>query len=160
MLDLRLMYLTQFVALVAPDLARHRHKGPRHPGSGRQSLTKKTVLVIGLPPSVAGVDTFPGITAETMNLARAADTASLAQAGFAVDFSCIDVRTPPVEGVHGRLPATHCDDTVIGAGVRTDTNRFALFEQRVNLVHEKVPSARICVNTKPGDTADGVRRRV
>ena len=99
--------------------------------------TKKTVAVIGLPPSVAGVDRFPGITAETLNLARAVDTASLAQAGFAVDFSCIDVRTLPVEGVHGRLAATHCDDTVIGAGVRTDTDRFALFEQRVNLVHEK-----------------------
>ena len=89
-----------------------------------------------------------------------ADNASLAQGGFDVDFSCIDVKTPPVEGVHGRLAARHCDVIVISAGVRTEPGRFVLFEQRVNLVHEKAPSARICVTTSPGDTADAVRRWV
>jgi hypothetical protein len=35
-----------------------------------------------------------------------------------------------------------------------------LFEKLVNLVHEKVPRAKLCFNTLPEDTAESVQRWV
>jgi hypothetical protein len=47
---------------------------------------------------------------------------------------------------------------VIGAGVRTISTNFLLFEKVLNVVHEHAPQARICFNTGPFDTAQAVQR--
>lgn len=50
------------------------------------------------------------------------------------------------------------DCILIGAGVRTIPRHFILFEKLLNIVHEHAPQARICFNTRPGDTAEAVQR--
>jgi hypothetical protein len=52
------------------------------------------------------------------------------------------------------------DCVLIGAGVRLDPEHFLLFEKLINVVHEHAPTARICFNTNPGDTAAAVMRWV
>ena len=47
---------------------------------------------------------------------------------------------------------------LIGAGIRTIQPRFLLFEKLLNVVHERVPGARVCFNTRPDDTAASVQR--
>jgi hypothetical protein len=49
---------------------------------------------------------------------------------------------------------------LIGAGVRTNPDEFALFETLVNLVHAKAPQARICFNTGFTDSVAAVQRWV
>jgi protein-L-isoaspartate O-methyltransferase len=57
-----------------------------------------------------------------------------------------------------RLKAAKYDCVLVGAGVRTVPTQFILFEKLINIIHEHAPTARICFNTKPGDTAEAVRR--
>jgi len=47
---------------------------------------------------------------------------------------------------------------VIGAGLRQPPERLTLFETVLNLVHALAPSACICFNTTPADTAEAVQR--
>jgi hypothetical protein len=46
---------------------------------------------------------------------------------------------------------------LIGAGVRTDSEEFLLFEKLINIVHEHAPRAKICFNTGPTDSVDAVQ---
>lgn len=52
------------------------------------------------------------------------------------------------------------DVVLIGAGVRTATAHFALFERLINVVHAGAPGAKICFNSMPDDTQQAVLRWV
>ncbi len=60
--------------------------------------------------------------------------------------------------VTARLEQEPYDCVVIGAGVRTFPEHFLLFEKLINAVHKSAPTAKICFNTRPGDTAAAVQR--
>ena len=82
----------------------------------------------------------------------------MAAAGYEAHFFFIDFKQPPEEAVRARLAETQYDAIVIGAGVRTDPDRFALFERLVNVVHAGAPKAKMCFNSNPADTAEAIRR--
>ena len=56
------------------------------------------------------------------------------------------------------LEETDFSCVLVGAGVRTDTEEFLLFEKLINIVHEHAPGAKICFNTGPTDSVDAIRR--
>ncbi len=87
-----------------------------------------------------------------------ADKKSLELAGYDAEFYFIDFKTPPEETIRKLLTGKRFDAILIGAGVRTDPDRFALFEKLINVVHEYASTAKICFNTNPMDTAEAVRR--
>lgn len=62
--------------------------------------------------------------------------------------------------MRSHLEKTPFDCVLIGAGVRTLTVHFLLFEKLINVVHAHAPQARLCFNTRPDDTAQAVRRWV
>ena len=56
------------------------------------------------------------------------------------------------------LAETTFDCVVIGAGIRAVPDYLLLFEKVINAVHQGAPSAKLCFNTRPGDTAEAVQR--
>ena len=51
------------------------------------------------------------------------------------------------------------DCVMIGAGLRAPA-QLLLFEKLLNVVHMHVPSAKICFNTTPADSAEAVQQWV
>ena len=56
------------------------------------------------------------------------------------------------------LGAGTFDCVLIGAGLREGREHVVLLEKIVNLVHRLAPTAAICFNTTPSDTAEAVQR--
>lgn len=50
------------------------------------------------------------------------------------------------------------DGVVIGNGFRSSANLTVQFEQLVNVVRERAPTAKLLFNTTPADTMDTIRR--
>ena len=59
-----------------------------------------------------------------------------------------------------KLRSKPYDCVMIGAGIRLAPGNFLLFEKLINAVHANAPQAKLCFNTKPGDTAEAVMRWV
>ncbi|QHO73470.1 hypothetical protein ACH79_13200 [Bradyrhizobium sp. CCBAU 051011] len=121
-------------------------------------MTKKTVLAIGIEPSLVDFSAFPGLTAELVTSYLTAQIEQLRAMGFEVDGCLIDLGETAEAVAAAALGAKHYDCVVIGAGLRVPPERLHLFERIINLVHLAAPQSRICFNTTPADTADAVRR--
>ena len=119
---------------------------------------RKTVLLIGLDPAVVDYAKWPGLTPERLQAALEGDVGRLKEAGFAAEVCFIDHGETAAATVEAALAKTAFDVILIGAGVRTDRAELHLFEQLINVVHEKAPTARICFNTGPTDSLDAVKR--
>ena len=119
---------------------------------------RKTVLLIGLDPAVVDYAKWPGLTPERLQAALEGDVGRMKEAGFAAEICFIDHGETAAATVEAALAKTAFDIILIGAGVRTDPAEFHLFEQLLNVVHEKAPAARICFNTGPTDSLDAVKR--
>lgn len=119
---------------------------------------QKNVLLIGLDPAVVDYAKWPGLTPEKLKGALEGDVARMGEAGYAAQLCFVDHGQTAAATVEAALARTTYDAILIGAGVRTDPAEFHLFEQLINVVHEKAPNARICFNTGPTDSLDAVKR--
>ena len=120
----------------------------------------KSVLLIGLDPRVVNYDRWPGLTAEKLEAGLRRDEATLNSSGYDARICFIDHGETAEEVVRAMLAETDFACVLVGAGVRTDTEEFQLFEKLINVVHEHAPGARICFNTGPTDSVDAVQRWV
>ncbi len=121
-------------------------------------MSKNRVLLIGLNPSVVNYDRWPGLTADKLEAGLRRDEAALSDRGYDAQICFVDHGETAVDVVTAKLAESEFACVLIGAGVRTDTDEFLLFEKLINVVHEHAPTARICFNTGPTDSVDAVRR--
>ena len=123
-----------------------------------QLTSAKNVLLIGLDPMVVDYGRWPGLTAEKLESGLRRDEAAFKDSGYNAELCFIDHGETAEKVVKAKLAKTNFACIMIGAGVRTDTEEFHLFETLINTVHEYAPGARICFNTGPTDSVDAVRR--
>ena len=121
-------------------------------------MSSKNVLLIGLDPGVVNFDRWPGLTAEKLEAGLRRDEATLNDSGYDARICFIDHGETAEEVVKAMLAETQFDCVLIGAGVRTDSQEFILFEKLINVLHENAPGAKICFNTGPTDSVDAVKR--
>jgi hypothetical protein len=124
--------------------------------------SKKRVVLVGLKPEVVDyskpLSLALGLTPEKLIAQLEADRAKLNELGYDAQFCLVDRGETAESVVTAKLIESKFDCVMIGAGVRTDPAHFLLFEKLVNIVHRHAPSATICFNTKPTDTAEAVQR--
>ena len=123
-------------------------------------MAKKTVLAIGIEPSLVDFSAFSGLTAELVTGYIEAQIERLRAMGYDADSCLIDLGDTAEAVASLALGAKHYDCVVIGAGLREPRERLELFERIINLVHLAAPQSRICFNTTPADTAEAVQRWV
>ena len=121
-------------------------------------MSEKNVLLIGLDPSVVNYERWPGLTPEKLEAGLRRDENALIEDGYNAQICFIDHGETAEQVVTAKLAETGFQCVMIGAGVRTDTDEFLLFEKLVNVLHEKAPNAKICFNTGPTDSVDAVKR--
>ena len=121
------------------------------------------VLIVGLQPELIDFSSpefaaFPGLSAERIMEGLNASVASLLAIGYQAELCLTDFGETAESVLRNQLAGTKYDCIVVGAGIRTAPTHFILFEKMINIIHEHAPKARICFNTKPGDTIEAVRR--
>jgi hypothetical protein len=122
---------------------------------------KKKILLIGLDPKVVDYAHLDAKLDEpTLRAGLAADEQHLRDLGYDAGWLLIDRGETAASVVSAALEEKVFDAILIGAGIRTISPLFALFEKLVNVIHEKAPHAKICFNTRPDDTASSVQRWV
>jgi hypothetical protein len=122
--------------------------------------TKKRVLVVGLEPTLVDYSLFPDLDAEKVLAALKADQTNLNALGYDAQLCLIDLGRTAEAVVLQQLSQNTFDCILIGAGVRTVPAHLFLFEKLINVVHQNAPTAKLCFNTKPSDTAEAVQRWV
>ena len=120
--------------------------------------TKKSVVLIGWNPEVVDYKKWPHFNVEKLRNMLEADRDRLIELGFEAQLFYIDSADTAFENTKQFLSLHQFDCVLIGAGVRTDSDHFIVFEQLINAVHLAAPNAKICFNTNPTDTAEAVQR--
>lgn len=123
-------------------------------------MTSTAVLAIGLDPRFADYSAMPQFTPELVRAYIEAEIERVRQLGFDVEIRMIAPDPADEAEVEAVLRARRFDCVVIGAGLREPEKHLLLFERIINLVHRFAPNASIAFNSKPGDTAEAVRRWV
>jgi hypothetical protein len=121
-------------------------------------MAKKTVLAIGIEPSLVDFSALPGLTPELVRNFIEAQIERLRALGYDAESCFIDFGETAEAVTVAALTSRHLDCVVIGAGLREPAERLLLFERILNLVLIHVPHVRICFNTTPADTAEAVQR--
>src|SRR5450432_872127 len=103
--------------------------------------TGKSVLIIGLEPKLIDfalpeLAAFPGVDADKIQAGLEADEATLKNLGYEAEMCLTDLGSTAEEVVVAHLHRKHFDCILIGAGVRTISKHFILFEKLLNVVHE------------------------
>jgi len=124
---------------------------------------KKSILVIGLQPTLINFSdpdyaAYPGMDAAKVLAGLKASEDSLIDSGYEVQMCLTDFGATAEAVVQDQLELKQFDCILIGAGLRTITGNFLLFEKLVNIVHKHAPQAKLCFNTKPTDTVEAVQR--
>jgi DNA-binding LacI/PurR family transcriptional regulator len=120
-------------------------------------------MLIGLEPTVIDFSSqdfanSPGLDANKIQAGLDKAEEDLKRLGYDVEMCLTDAGETAENVVRSRLRAKQFDCIIIGAGIRTVTSYFMLFEKLINVVHENAPQAKICFNTTPGDSAEAVGR--
>jgi len=124
---------------------------------------KKSVLVIGLEPTLIDFSdpafaASHGLDADKISAGLKADEDRLNGLGYDTHMCMTDLGETAEAVVLEQLKQKRFDCILIGAGIRTLTKHFILFERLINVVHAHAPQAKLCFNTKPSDTAEAVQR--
>lgn len=117
------------------------------------------VLALGLDPRFADYSHMPALTPELVGAFIESQLQRVRDAGYEVDSCLVDTGETAEATLLRCLESKSFDCVMIGAALR-DPARLQLFETLINTVHGKAPTAKLCFNTKPGDTLEAVRRRV
>ena len=119
---------------------------------------KKRVVLVGWDPEVVDYSKWPGLTPEKLRAALEGDRDNLNTLGYEAELLYINDADTAYDTISDALSKTVYDCVLIGAGVRTIDEHFFVFEKLVNAVHQSAPTAKICFNTNPSDTAEAVQR--
>jgi len=142
-------------------IERYLRSGRRHLHVEAKTMGQKSVLLIGLDPTLIDFTQPgypPGMDATKVLAGLKASEDELTRLGYSVQMCMTDFGETAEAVVERRLEQERFDCVMIGAGVRTNPNNFILFEKLINVVHEHAADAKICFNTLPSDTADAVKR--
>jgi hypothetical protein len=96
-------------------------------------MAKRSVLVIGLEPTLVDYADFPGLDASKVLAALKADRERLNGLGYDAQLCLIDLGETAEAVVLDQLRQKWFDCIVIGAGVRTVPSHFILFERLINV---------------------------
>jgi DNA-binding LacI/PurR family transcriptional regulator len=124
---------------------------------------KKSVMFIGLEPTVIDFSlpdfaNTPGLDASKIQAGLDKAEEDLKSLGYDIEMCLTDTGETAEDVVRSRLLEKQFDCIIIGAGIRTVTTYFLLFEKLINVAHKNAPQAKICFNTTPGDSAQAVQR--
>jgi len=125
---------------------------------GTATMTKPTVLAIGLDPTFVDLSVFPQFTPELVRSYLDAQIEAVRTLGYDIESCLIDLGDTAEAVTAAALTARRYNCIVIGAGLREPPERLLLFERILNLVHRLAPDASICFNSNPADTAAAVQR--
>src|SRR3954469_4264303 len=92
-------------------------------------MTKKTVLAIGIDPSLVDYSAFPGLTTELVSHFIETQIMKLRAQGYAAESCLIDFGKPAEAVAKAALASRPLDCVVIGAGLREPVERLLLFEK-------------------------------
>lgn len=101
----------------------------------------------------------PGMTAEKVlaGLKEARD--ALVTEGWSAEILLTDMAPDAAaRAVAERLATRRFDVVSVGAGLRIVPKQTVLFEAVMNAVHAGAPAARLAFSTRPGDTAEAIKR--
>lgn len=118
-----------------------------------------TVLALGLDPSFVDLSASPTLTPELVRTFIDAQLDRLRELGYDVVSCLVDLGETAEVVADGCLCSRQFDCVMIGAGLRAP-DKLLLFEKLLNLVHMRAPTAKLCFNTSPADTAEAVQRWV
>jgi hypothetical protein len=122
---------------------------------------KARVLYVGIDPTLLDPAILPpGATHATLMDGIREVVAHLQANDYDAVWCPVDLGETAEAQVKGALEGARFQCVVIGAGIRTGAPYFLLFERLLNVVHAHAPAAKICFNTKPGDTLEAVQRWV
>ena len=125
-------------------------------------MTKgKSVLIIGLNPELIDFSKpgyAPGMNAAKVMAGLKSSEEELTGLGYDVQMCLTDFGETAEVVLQDKLQQQQFDCVLIGAGVRSNPNNFLLFEKMINVVHKCAPTAKLCFNTLPSDTAAAVKR--
>jgi hypothetical protein len=119
------------------------------------------ILLVGYDPETVDYSDPalpPGMTVEKVRAGIAVAVKQFAERGWEADVGYIQPDETAGPTVERQLGSATYDCVVIGAGVRLQAKRLALFEAVVNAVHRAAPGASIAFNTRPDDSADAAGR--
>ena len=122
---------------------------------------EKNVLIIGLDPTLIDFSQpgyAAGMNASKVLAGLKSSEDELTRLGYSVQMCLTDFGETAEAVVQNKLKQNSFNCILIGAGVRTNTSNFILFEKLINVVHEHAPQAKLCFNTLPSDTAAAVKR--
>ncbi|RJE20322.1 hypothetical protein PHISCL_07341 [Aspergillus sclerotialis] len=122
----------------------------------------KRVLLVGIDPATIDFThpdyaRFASLDAARVRESLENDVSRLEQLGYKPSLCLAAVEALPSIVQH-RLEVDTYDCILIGAGVRVIPHNFTVFEQLVNVVHQRAPHAKICFNTGPHDSTEAVQR--
>ena len=110
------------------------------------------IILIGLPRNAPNVPQF--VKAQLIAVAE-----QMRQQGINFELvgappdECVDKLKNVLSGHNNNV-----DGVVIGNGIRSSGELTVQFEQLVNVVRERAPTAKLLFNTTPADTIDAIRR--
>jgi hypothetical protein len=116
------------------------------------------ILLIGLEPTLVDFSSMPDLDAAKIAHGLREQEQRLRDLGFDAAWCLTDLGATAEAVVRAALAANQYDVVLIGAGIRVLPAHFSLFERLINVVHEGAPRAKICFNTRPGDTLEAVLR--
>ncbi|MGY2734668.1 hypothetical protein [Sphingomonas sp. UYP23] len=102
----------------------------------------------------------PGFDAAKIEAGIAIAVAKIEERGWIGDLCMITPDPAGIAMIEDQLVSQRYDCVVIGGGLRIPPNGLTLFEQVVNAVHRKAPTAAIAFNTQPQDTAEAAARQL
>ena len=117
----------------------------------------RSVLALGLDPAFVNLEQHPGLTTELIRAFIDAQLQRLRDLGYAVESCLVDPGDAAEKVTAWYLDSRTFDCVLIGAGLRAP-EQLLLFERLINLVHARAPTAKICFNTSPSDSAEAVQR--
>jgi len=123
-------------------------------------MAKKNVLAIGIDPALVDFAAMPQFTPEMFRSYIDAQIERVRGMGYDVTSCLIDLGDTAEAVTAEALKPGNFDCVLIGAGLRQPPERLLLFEKIINLIHRLAPTASICFNTTPADTAEAVQRWV
>lgn len=121
------------------------------------SVVRKRVLALGLDPAAVDPETFAQFTAAQVRAFIDAQLERVRQLGYEVDSCLVDKGQTAAQVLAQHLDSRSYECVMIGAGLRAPDS-LLLFEELLNMVHERAPAARICFNTSPADTTEAIKR--
>ncbi|MBO9582204.1 MAG: hypothetical protein J7498_15055 [Sphingobium sp.] len=116
------------------------------------------MLAVGLDPEFADFSQFPQLTPALIVAYIRQQTDRIRDMGLEVVDCLISPDDAGEQMLKEALTARAFDCVLIGAGLREPPNMLPLFERVINRVHRLAPSASICFNTTPADSAEAVQR--